>query len=210
MFTLFRLSITIIAAVVIACFILGYFVIAPSFTKETPTHTPNASSVTNSNESSLPDNQTANSTDNTQVNQTLEEIVYNKDKVSGLTWKNDMGADVGSMTISAGYCTENEFIYNISFSVKINKNFEQYSSFKSELEYFAKEIKALNDEEMSVDFDETDDGIEFFAWFDGLEYADRTQRVKMAADLIGITADEENIAFYKTSVDTELKSFNFK
>lgn len=205
------LKIVIIATVAVVCFAIGSFVIAPSLKKDTSNDNDQPASVTNTN--TTQQSNTDDTTDdnaNVEEGQTLEEIVYNVDKISGLTWKNDLGADVGSMTVSAGYCTENDFIYNISFSVKIKKGFEQYNSFKSELEYFEKQIEALNDKEMDVEFDETDDGIEFFAWFDGLEYTDRTKRVNMAADLIGITADAQNVAFYKTSVDTELKSYDFK
>lgn len=205
------LKIVIIAAVAVVCFAIGSFVIAPSFKKDTSNDNDQPVSVTETDatEQSNTDN-TPDDNASVEQSQTLEEIVYNADKISGLTWKKDLGADVGSMTVSAGYCTENDFIYNISFSVKIKKGFEQYNSFKSELEYFKKQIEALNDKEMDVDFDKTDDGIEFFAWFDGLEYTDRTQRVNMAADLIGITANAQNVAFYKTSVDTELKSYDFK
>lgn len=205
------LKLVIVAVVVVVCFAIGSFVIAPSFKKDTSNDINPPASVTGTDttEQSNTDNTTNNNT-SIEDSKTLEKIIYNADKISGVTWKSDLGVDVGSMTVSAGYCTENDFIYNISFSVKIKKSFEQYNSFKSELEYFEKQIEALNDKEMDVDFDETDEGVEFFAWFDGLEYNDRAQRVKLAADLIGITADTQNVAFYKTSVDTELKSYDFK
>lgn len=67
----------------------------------------------------------------------------------------------------------------------------------------------MNDDEIKVNLRETDDGIEFVALFDGLEYATREQRIAMAEEIIGITANDVDTTFRFSEIDSELKTIGF-
>ena len=68
---------------------------------------------------------------------------------------------------------------------------------------------ALSDDEIMVDLKETDEGIEFFALFDGLEYANREERISMAEEVIGVTANDSDTTFRFSEIDSELKALGF-
>lgn len=149
----------------------------------------------------------------TQTNEITEskilEDIQLSDQRSGRVWKYDIGSDGSKITMSAGYTVDTDYVYDITFSVKINKSNNAYEEFKNELTNYEIQLKTLNDDEITVSLRETEESIEFFALFDGLEYANREQRIKMAEKVISITANNTDISFRFTEIDSELKEKGF-
>lgn len=138
----------------------------------------------------------------------LEEIQLS-DQRSGQVWKYDMGTDGSKIVISAGYTVDTDYVYDITFSVEINKSNSAYEESKIDLKKYESQLEALNDDEITVNFRETDNGIEFFADFNGLEYANREKRIEMAEEVIGITANDTDATFRFSELDSELKAIGF-
>ena len=160
----------------------------------------------NDNTSSSKTNDKANEHTETKV---LEDIQLS-DQRGGKAWKYDMGTDGSKISISAGYTVDTDYVYDITISVKVNKENSVYEEFKSDLIKYEKQLTALNDDEITVSFRETEDGVEFFALFDGLEYADREKRIAMAEEVIGgITANDSDTTFRFSEIDSELKAIGF-
>ena len=120
-----------------------------------------------------------------------------------------MDSDGSKITVSVGYDGDTDYVYEITFGMEINKNNSAYEEFKNDLENFESELNALNDDEIMVDLKETDEGIEFFALFDGLEYANREERISMAEEVIGVTANDSDTTFRFSEIDSELKALGF-
>lgn len=176
--------------------------------------------TTTPNDTQTPTNEVVNETENSSSSDTqiqsseisepeeLEELNLT-DKRSGKNWNYDMGADVGKLVVSVGYCTDVDYVYDITFSANISKNCSEYESFKSDMQNFESQLKNVNDSEVSFDFDETEEGLEFFVLFDGLEYADRAERIAMAEEIIGITANDSDTSYRYSEIDSELKGLGF-
>lgn len=146
-----------------------------------------------------------NATDETKV---LEDIQLS-DQRGGKAWKYDLGTDGSKIVMSAGYTFDTDYVYEITFSVEINKNNSAYEEFKSDLMNYESQLKALNDDEVFVSFKETDEGIEFGAVFDGLECADREKRIALAEEVTDIHANDSDTTFRFSEIDSELKTIGF-
>lgn len=176
--------------------------------------------ATTPNDTQTPTNEDVNETENSSSSDTqiqnseilepeqLEELSLT-DERAGKAWKYDMGEDVGKFVVSAGYCTDVDYVYDITFSANISKNCSEYESFKSDMQNFESQLKALNDDEISFDFDETEEGLEFFVLFDSLESANRAERIAMAEEIIGITANDSDTSYRFSEIDAELKGLGF-
>lgn len=138
----------------------------------------------------------------------LEDIQLS-DQRSGKAWKYDMGTDGSKISMSAGYTVDTDYVYDITFCVEVNKGNGAYNEFKSDLLKYESQLIALNDDEIRVSFRETEDGMEFVALFDGLEYADREKRIAMAEEVIDITANDSDTTFRFSEIDSELKAIGF-
>jgi len=137
----------------------------------------------------------------------LEELVLT-DAKAGHTW--EYKDDSSSISASAGYCTDTDIVYDITFNMQVLSTSSEYASFKTELEGFENKINALNDSNLFCSFKETDNGLEFAAIFDGLELADRAERIALAQEVIGVTPNANDTAFHYSELDSEFKEYGFQ
>lgn len=137
----------------------------------------------------------------------LEELVLT-DAKAGHTW--EYKDDNSSISTSAGYCTDTDIVYDITFNMQVSSTSSEYASFKTEFEGFESKINALNDSNLFCSFKETENGLEFAANFDGLELADRAERISLAQEVIGVTPNSTDTAFHYSELDTELKGYGFQ
>ncbi len=137
----------------------------------------------------------------------LEELVLT-DAKSGNAW--EYKDENCTITTSAGYCTETDIVYDITFNMQVFTTNSEYASFKTELEGFESKIDALSDSNLFCSFKETENGLEFAADFDGLELADRAMRISLAQEVIGITPNNTDTAFHYSELDAELKEYGFQ
>lgn len=175
--------------------------------QQTENNANQAQEETNSNENTGVSGVGNQTTENAEM-KVLEDIPLSEER-SGKAWKYDLGTDGSKITMSAGYTTDTDYVYDITFCVEINKNNSVYEEFKNDLTNYESQLKALNDDEIFVNLRETDDGIEFAALFDGLEYASRERRIAMAEEIIGVTANDADITFRFSEIDSELKTIGF-
>ncbi len=137
----------------------------------------------------------------------LEKLVLT-DAKAGTAW--EYKDDSSSISASAGYCTDTDIVYDITFNMQVSSTSSEYASLKTELEGFENKINALNDSNLFCSLQETDNGLEFAASFDGLELADRAERIALAQDVIGVTPNGTDTAFHYSEIDAELKSYGFQ
>ena len=137
----------------------------------------------------------------------LEELVIT-DAKAGAAW--DYKDDNCTMLASAGYCTETDIVYDITFNMQVSSTSSEYASFKAELENFETEIGTLNDSNIFCSFKETENGLEFAADFDGLELADRAERIALVQEVIGVTPNASDTAFHYSEIDSELREYGFQ
>lgn len=196
-----------ILSVFVALMMLVGIISGCSNTATTPTdpQTNATEDVNNSENNNQSDNEISDS-GNTEVKE-LEALPAGDDR-NGRSWKyEDDGLEI---VLSAGYCTDNDYVYDITFSATADKNFSDYASFKSEMQNYTDQLKALNDNNIFVSISESDGAIAFASIFDGLEQADRAERIAMAAEVIGITPNGTDTSFHYTELDAELKGAGFE
>lgn len=205
-------AVIIIAAVAVVCVVLGMFVIAPALSNNKSTDAPIS---TPANDAAADDDTASDTTDNTpqsdpspDTNKALQALTKS-DNVNGATFMSNMG-EYGHITISAGYCTDNDVVYNITFSMKLTKAHPDYTSSLNMVQGFEKTYKQLDDNELAFDLDETADGFEVFMSFDGLELADRVDRIAFAESVLDVDARDEDCAFYFATLSSTLKGYGFQ
>jgi len=72
------------------------------------------------------------------------------DAKAGHTW--EYKDDSSSISASAGYCTDTDIVYDITFNMQVLSTSSEYASFKTELEGFENKINALNDSNLFCSF----------------------------------------------------------
>lgn len=200
----------IIIAVLAVAFILGVFIIAPSLSGDRN----NTSAVTSSGTLTVngdEENSIFTSTVSAETSgTTLESLIpENSDNRGGDVYSASLG-EGGIFTVSFGYYRDSpKVLYNFTGSIEVEKTNASYNEIKKECETFEKRANAFNDSDnVRIKCKENDTGMEVLLYIDKLADADRLERVKLAADFIGVKDTEG--AFYFDSVVSQLTEIGFE
>lgn len=198
------LKMVIITAVVVVCFAIGSFVIAPSLSKD--------------NEQSNPTNNVSQSQDINADNETENNVAEGDSEASdaekltaidgggyitGKMFMSDLG-EYGKVSLSVGYNEENGVVRQVSAAFTITIRHSEYASMKSNFEVWEERINNDDDKNVEASFVELSESVSFIISIAKLNEADRTQRVALAEEVLDFIADEEDFAFYIDDLTTLL------
>ncbi len=189
-------KIAIVAAVALVCFVLGYFVIAPSFTKDNDKPVDDVSQSQN-------DQTNDNTEQSTNESDTKELKAIDGGYNTGKMFMSDLG-EYGKVSLSVGYNQENGVIRQVSAAFTITERHSEYSSMRSSFENWEKQIKNSDDKNVEASFVELSESVSFIISISKLNEADRTERVDLAKEVLDFVADEQDYAFYIGDITTLL------
>ena len=201
------LKMAIIAVVVVVCFAIGSFVIAPSFSKDNAESNP-----TNNVSQSQTDDETEsnNIKENTDISdkKNLKAIDggYNKGKM----FLSDLG-EYGKVSLSVGYNPENGVIRQVSAAFTITVRHSEYASMKQNFEKWESEYANSNDKNIEISCVELSESVSCMVSLQKLNESDRAERVALAEEILDFVADEQDTAFYIDDITTLLvNTYGFK
>ena len=197
------LKMVIIAAVVVVCFAIGSFVIAPSLSKDNDESKPanNVSQSQNDNTNNESEGSDKRENTNNSDNKNLKAIDggYNKGKM----FLSDLG-EYGKVSLSVGYNPENGVIRQVSAAFTITVRHSEYTSMKSDFEKWESEYANSNDKNVEISCVELSESISCMVSLQKLYESDRAGRVALAEEILDFVADEEDTAFYIDDITTLL------
>lgn len=191
------LKLAIVAGVALVCFVIGTFVIAPSFSKDQGDNDP-ADDVSQSQDADVGnDVETPDASDEKEL-QAIDGG-YNQGKM----FMSDMG-EYGKVTLSVGYNPENGVVRQVSAAFTITVRHSEYASMKTSFAIWEDEIKDGDDKNVEASYVELSESVSFILGITKLNEADRADRVALAEEILDFVADEKDQAFYIDDLTTLL------
>lgn len=197
------LKMIIIAAVVVVCFAIGSFVIAPSLSNDNDESKPtnNVSQSQNDDANIKTESNDKKENSNSSDKKILKAIDggYN----TGKMFLSDLG-EYGKISLSVGYNPENGVIRQVSAAFTITVSHSEYASMKSDFEAWEDRISNSDDKNVEASYVELSESVSFIIGISKLNEADRAERVALAEEILDFVADENDTAFYIDDITTLL------
>lgn len=197
------LKLVIVAVVVVVCFAIGSFVIAPSLSKDNdenkPTNNVSQSQNDDANNETESNDKKENTDNSDKKNLKAIDGGYNIGKM----FISDLG-EYGKVSLSVGYNPENGVIRQVTAAFTITVRHSEYAAMKQDFERWASEYADSDDKNIEISCVELSESISCIVSLQKLYESDRAERVALAEEILDFVADEEDTAFYIDDITTLL------
>ena len=197
------LKMIIIAAVVVVCFAIGSFVIAPSLSKNNdeskPTNNVSQSQNDDANNETESNDKKENTDNSDKKNLKAIDGGYN----TGKMFLSDLG-EYGKVSLSVGYNPENGVIRQVTAAFTITVRHSEYAAMKQDFERWESEYADSDDKNIEISCVELSESISCMVSLQKLYESDRAERVALAEEILDFVANEEDTAFYIDDITTLL------